>query len=447
MFRRWVLVSICLLLTVSVAAQESNCANLLRGTFDVVTDSCMLQAEDVLCHGNPTLQVTVNATVDEDLEFSSPGDVIPIRAIDTFSSSTESGTWGTSRINLHTYISNNMESVPATMVVIGDVILQNNGTEHITIETVDLTVTERQGANLRSQPTTDARLVTSLIQNTTVKASGKSADGVWVRVHPSQDQVAWVSTTVVSDGFESLPIVDANEEVDRLVLSFQEFDFQSAPRLANCGNSGLSGIILQTSEVTEFVINSVTIEINGTVFLQAQPENGMLISAVNGNATVIAFDETVNVVEGYVSRIPMELNDEGRLDSTEAPGIPLIYDYDTLLSLPLDLLPQDTALALDIYTLIAPRPASGESPIAGMALDAPCKFTVGESGSNIRSQPGTDGAIIATMSYRESAEPLARAIGSDGLPWWKLAESVWVRVNTTVTGGDCSTVPLIQYED
>ena len=142
----------------------------------------------------------------------------------------------------------------------------------------------------------------------------------------------------------------------------------------------------------------------------------------------------------------MEADEDDRIIPAEPAAAPLVYDYDMMLSLPLDLLSENTSLGIDIYTLVTPRPSNGESPIAGMALDAPCKFTVGQSGANIRSKPGTDGAIIAAMAYRESAEPIARAIGSDGLPWWKLAESVWIRVDTTVTGGDCTTVPLVQFE-
>ena len=47
------------------------------------------------------------------------------------------------------------------------------------------------------------------------------------------------------------------------------------------------------------------------------------------------------------------------------------------------------------------------------------------------------------MAFRESAEPLARGIGVDSLPWWKLGERIWVRVDATVSAGNCNALPLI----
>ena len=55
--------------------------------------------------------------------------------------------------------------------------------------------------------------------------------------------------------------------------------------------------------------------------------------------------------------------------------------------------------------------------------------------------------VVAVMAYRESAEPIARGIGGDSLPWWKLADSVWVRVDATVAGGACNELRLIRVDD
>jgi hypothetical protein len=44
------------------------------------------------------------------------------------------------------------------------------------------------------------------------------------------------------------------------------------------------------------------------------------------------------------------------------------------------------------------------------------------------------------MAYRETARPVARAIGEDGTAWWQLAPGVWIQNDVTVTGGDCLAV-------
>ena len=77
----------------------------------------------------------------------------------------------------------------------------------------------------------------------------------------------------------------------------------------------------------------------------------------------------------------------------------------------------------------------------------PCKISTGTFGARIRSRPDPDAPVIALMGYRESADPMARAIGADNLPWWKLGESIWIRIDATDYAGNCSAVPLIRYQN
>jgi len=41
---------------------------------------------------------------------------------------------------------------------------------------------------------------------------------------------------------------------------------------------------------------------------------------------------------------------------------------------------------------------------------------------------------------------LARGIGVDRLPWWKLGDRIWVRVDATVAGVNCNALPLIKAD-
>lgn len=447
---RWLILGLLTLLTTTgILAQDLTCNQLRTTAFDMLREFCAEQLDDTLCYGNPTASINFNDMASDDMRFSLSGDTVPVNTIAWFSTSTEANTWGTSRAQFHAYPATTLQSQAVTMLVFGDVILTNNGTENITIPIMELEITTQQGANIRSLPTTNARILEPALSSVPLRASGRLEDGTWVRVHTGRGAVGWVSTSAVSGDFIELPIVSEDEQVDPLILPLQAFDFQSGLPDSSCVGGISSGILLQTAQTDtplEFTINSATISLSGTIYLQAHPDTGMLVYVTEGTATVSALEETVEIGGGYASRIFMESDDEGNLSASEPPGIPRVYDYTELLALPLDLLPRTTTVAFDIYTIVAPRPAAGNSPIAGMALNAKCTFTVGETGANLRSGPGTSFPIVAVMGYRESAQPIGRTIGIDGAPWWKIAEGIWVRIDTTVTGGDCTAVSNVTFD-
>lgn len=453
----WTIVVILLSIGTAVA-QDATCAEVQQTTFDAVLEYCPQSQEYALCYGNPTISVQYNQIGDGDdtLRFALPGDRIPRNVVDWFSTSSEANTWGVVDIDIVALNDDVASAVFGKMIVFGDVIVHNEGTADILIFTDSGSVASRQGANLRSQPSTDSNVVETLMYQTSLQITGKLADDTWVRVHTSKDDYAWLSTEAVSVyDMGRIPVVDPNETPPALTMSFQSFNFQSGLPMTNCDGAGLSGILLQTYSpyspeldrnlLTNFDINGVQIAVAGTVFMQAHPNTGLLVSVIDGTAEIMALDEMQKVDEGYVSRTFMDLDAGGQLVAVEPPSTPLVYDYDALSPLPLSLLAEVT-LGRDVTALITPRPIGGESPIAGMALDAPCKLTTGESGANIRSEPSSSGEILAVLGYRESAEPIARVIGADGLPWWKLAEDVFIRIDTTVTGGNCTSVPRIDGE-
>ena len=75
-------------------------------------------------------------------------------------------------------------------------------------------------------------------------------------------------------------------------------------------------------------------------------------------------------------------------------------------------------------------------------LMRPARSRPAPFGARIRSRPDPDAPVIALLGYRESADPMARAIGADNLPWWKLGESIWIRIDATVNGGELQRRPV-----
>ena len=216
---------------------------------------------------------------------------------------------------------------------------------------------------------------------------------------------------------------------------------------APCDGAPESGILLQTVEFStprQFVINGARLTLSGTAWLQAQVSGGMAAHLLDGLAWLKTATGEVALSSGKFSHLPLTQADDGALKPAGPPSEAAAYVFDELINLPIHALPHETRVGLDIYTVVAPAPADGSSPLEALAADAPCKFAATLSGANIRSQPDPAAPIIAVMAFRESAEPSARAIGADNLPWWKLADRVWVRVDVTVPGGDCSELPMLR---
>ena len=447
---RWLGLLLMWLLVTNPAAQEPACTAWQDDALENIAAYCDEQMPLSLCYGHPTVSAVLHQKDSRPARFSLPGDRISLAGIDWFSTSSEANTWGTARAILQAYPSDSLDVQAVTMVFFGNAAIFVPERESIPAPLLDVEVGAPAGANLRTSPTTEARAIGTAGYKSPLKAIGRSQDKRWVQVYMDPVTVAWVSQSVLADDVSGLPVLSSDRPPVPLWLPLQDFGFRSGIADAPCAGLPPSGILLQTpknAEKRRFEINGTRLHLSGTAFLQAQIKTGMLVHVLDGEAVVHALDNEVVVNGGTVSRVFLGRDDDGALFPTESPSAPLAYDYHSLLGLPIELLLNPTRIELDVYSLVRPRPADGLSPIAGMALDAPCKFTTGQLGANIRSQPDPDAAIIGVMRYRESARPLARAIGRDGLPWWQLAESVWIRIDATVTGGDCRSVPLIEIGD
>lgn len=449
---RWFSLLIVWLLGGSLAAQESACAAWQSDALANIAAYCEEQMSASLCYGHPTVSVVLRQDhQNERGRFSRPGDQIALTGIDWFSTSSEAHTWGTARALFDAYPADNLNVQAAAMVFFGDVAVFLPEAQSIPAPLLDVKVAAQRGANLRTSPTTSARAIRTASHETPLKAIGRSQDQRWVQVYADPTTVAWVSDSLLTGDMSGLPILpsDAVEEVP-LWLPLQSFGFHSGFGDAPCDGLPPSGILLQTpkdADPRRFEINGTRLHLSGAAFLQAQITTGMLVHILDGEAVAAALDGEVEVRSGSVSRISLDRGEDGALFPSESPAAPVPYDYNSLLDLPIELLLHPAEIGLDIYSLVSPRPRDGGSPIAGMALDAPCTFTTGQAGAYIRSRPDPNAAIIGVLGYRESAQPLARAMGGDGLPWWKLAENVWIRIDATVTGGDCSSVPFIETDE
>jgi hypothetical protein len=136
-----------------------------------------------------------------------------------------------------------------------------------------------------------------------------------------------------------------------------------------CEEAPESGLLVQTPEGTGsivFNVNGVDVEMGSTVFFQADVEEGMTVSTLEGAAYVAAQSGSQPILPGTWVRIPLSED----LLASAPPGLPLSYARRQLLmrALPLRLLQREIEIApaLDDGQLerLQTRIVSGE-PLCG----------------------------------------------------------------------------------
>lgn len=428
-------------------AQETACPALQTAAFDNIVAHCAEQDAGTLCLGQATVSPVFRGPAPSAAPLDAPGDSISIADIDWLSISSEDKTWGVARALFPAYSSDDLEALDAALLAFGNVALSLPKAVKPPATLADVQVTAAQGANLRELPNTDARVIAQLAFSRKLKAMARHPGGGWLYIYATPELRGWISQSVVSAPSERLPTLEAGGDTVPLRLPWHRFNFRSGMHDAPCEGAPESGILLQTAEFAaprQFVINGARLSLSGAAWLQAQVSSGMFVHLLDGRGLLSALAGEVALGSGMFSAVALEQTDDGALKPAGPPAEPTAYTYHELSGLPIQALPFETRVSLYPYAVVAPAPADGGSPLEDLASDAPCKFSATSAGANIRSRPDPEAPIIAVMAYRESAEPIARAIGVDSKPWWKLGEEIWVRVDAAVSGGNCNDLPLLR---
>lgn len=445
--RRLTALAIFLLIIADAFAQEQSCPAMQRQAAASIAEHCADQAAGTLCFGQATVTPVLRQSAANPASVFQPGAALALADIDWLSVSSEDQTWGMARALFPAYPDDGFEPLETALLAFGNVALFLPDALDSPPSLADLRVTAAQGANLRDMPTREAGVITQLPAQRSLKAIGRSGDANWLLVYDKPQRRGWISQSVVSLPELELPIMEAADAPPSLWLPSQRFDFRSGMKDAPCAAAPQSGILLQTPKAGSpiaFIINGARLRLSGTAWLQAQISGGLHVHLMDGGGRLSTAQGEADLDPGRFSAVALERNDNGGLTPAAAPSPPAAYAYHDLINLPVAALPQGTRVALDRFALVDAPPAGGGSPLETLAPDAPCRLSATRSGANMRSKPDPDSPVIAVMAHRESAEPIARGIGGDSLPWWKLADSVWVRVDVTVAGGNCNDVPLVR---
>lgn len=324
---------IFVLLLIFPAAAQSDCPALVQRALESVDSACQFLQRNQACYGHIQLKATLRAAAQE-FVFESAGDIIEVDWLEKLELSALNdveGLWGIALLRLQANLPDTLPGQNITLLVFGDVQLQNEARPFTKIQMRTSTQ-----ANVRARPSTESSVLRSFAPDVIVTATGRLADNSWIRVQiPGNPRGGWVSSALVTSAADlnTLNVVEAAESA---LSPMQAFTFQSGVGSGVCAEVPPSGILVQTpsrqtGKVT-FSANGVQIQLGSTIFLQAQDGDSMIVTVIEGQASLTSAGSTQVVPEGTYSTIP--LDNAGK--ASGAPSYPAPYNPTALAALPLD---------------------------------------------------------------------------------------------------------------
>jgi uncharacterized protein YraI len=434
--RRLTLPFITLLLTVSlVAAQNADCVAGVQAIIEAAQAACPNVGINEVCYGSAPLTVQPRPNVR--LNFSEPGDIATLAAVESLIGSPFDAEAGEGAVAIMNIRANLLEGA-VRLVAFGDFEIQN--LSHMSADFIALPVRSRYttGTNVRSLPSPESEVVGALRAGEFYAAVGRTEDAAWVMLQTG----GWAAVdALLSDhDLTALAVVESDTSFEDADLDGTLYGTMGAVQLrtglddAPCAGAPDSGLLVQSpdGQNTPLIrVNGLPVEFSGTVLFQTTPERKTVLTVLEGEARSAAFNKLSGgqqLVYGY----------QGEIIQAAAPTT---YNYARARYLPLALLPREIELPFSLGGLIYPF-VPGTGFLNTIPADGTC--TVAWAGDvNVRSGPGTNYPIRQGVPGGYYAEPDARAVGTDGRVWWRLAEAIWLSADTTVGAGACGTLPLV----
>lgn len=431
---RYTLIACFFALAVSMAAAQDTCPLLVESALLQIDEQCSEIFRNQICYGHSSIHISPQADVDI-AKFDAPGDVALIEHIQSLQLSPmneDMSEWGISSMKIQANLPDTAPGQSVTFVMFGGVSITNTSDA---ISKLDVKILSTQPVNVRSGPATTYSAITSLEPDVNLIADGRNANADWIRVQLSDDAgYGWVASFLLeaNEEFQKLPIVDTNAPTYK---PMQAILLQTGIGDARCNEAPQSGILIQTPMGTgkiDLLINEVNITIGSTIFVQATPDNELIIYVLDGEIQAAALNKIVTVPEGAFTTIAMDDN----LIATDAPSNPDDYDLDDLNALPMHLLPESVVIADP-----APRQV-----ILQAVRENLCQVT--SSGTaNFRDGPGTAYNIQASLNEGQAQTVTSQATGLDGTKWWLTIAGYWVKASVVELNGNCNDLQVIEEEE
>jgi hypothetical protein len=342
----WVLSFVILLAaptTTSVGSSApAGCPELVREALTTTDQLCEGTSRDQACYGHISVQARSQPGIDH-LVFDQAGDIVnveDVRALRVSAMSVDANVWGIALMRLKASLPDTLASQNITLLLFGDVQIENAMTPSAR---ADVTVEATRNVNVRQKPSLDALVVDALAPGQTATATGRLADGSWIRVElPDTGGTGWVHRSLLADtgNIDALDVVEASS---RYYGPMQAVYFRSGMNDAACPEAPDSGLLVQTPEgvaKVTLLINEVDIQLGSTVYFQAQPGDQMIVRVVEGSARVEALGVASTARAGMQISVP--LNED--MTPSGPPSPPTAYDMAFVEALPVDHLVREVTI-------------------------------------------------------------------------------------------------------
>lgn len=380
--------------TSAQSEDPESCSQIVQLALNNVDNLCEFLDDNQACYGHAMVNALPQTGITS-LNFQEEGDIeelIKMRAIRLSPMDMVRGVWGVAMLKLRAYIQYANPEV-VTFLLFGDTDIENNVDR---VETIDVTAIAY--SNVRLRPSVNTGVVGVLEPGTTTVANGRTEDSMWVRVTlPENLRPGWtyVPNLADNDAIDDLAVVDSKAPI---FGPMQAFTLRSGIDDSACPESPQSGMLIQTpeglAEVT-LLINEVSIQLQATAFVQADPGGEMSVGILSGQGWVEAGGVRQPVFAGTQVSIPIGED----LAFADVPAPPQPYDMTTLNGLPLNLLDNPVEPS-------APMNAEDLANLLGEWEDYIQDHSPGSSSAN---DPASDGTV-------SDEEPPGLPPGLNGVP-------------------------------
>ncbi|MCA9912480.1 MAG: hypothetical protein KC496_04010, partial [Anaerolineae bacterium] len=312
-------------------AQE--CTALIQESFANLGEACNEAGGSSACFGSA-------ASVDAE-GFTNSGDTVSLSdftAITTTGLNPEQDSFGLATIHVPANVPLSLSETGLHYILIGDVSVENLVDPAAAFTpAAPITVTAIVGSNLRSSPSTDARVVNSVAAGEVLSASGISNDQQWFMVTTSDGNV-WINrqvVTITEGDAASLPVM--NNEQRTLMQSFK---LNTGAGVPDCVGTPPSMLVLQAPDGFNALIeiNGAEVRFDGTVAFWMLPDGTMQFGVLSGGAS----SNGLNLPAGFTMFAP--IGDDGMISGAWVNLRP-INDGERVLLQTVEVVPEEMLYA------------------------------------------------------------------------------------------------------
>jgi len=260
--QKFISVIIVALTSIGIIAQD-DCTGLITEALTVTTDSCTDIGRNQACYGH----TMIDATVRDDVTFTSEGDIINLANLESLRLSSydaSADTWGVSLMQVQANIPDSVSGQGVRLLIFGDTQIENAVPFY-----TPLTVTANSNTRLRSSPSSanDFNIVTGVPSGSQLNAVGRDESGEWLRVNSELGE-GWIGAIVVDGDVErmTLPVIEIGEPA---YGPLQAFYLTTGINNSDCAELSDNGLLVQTPKGAgniEFLVNEVSIRMGGNRF-------------------------------------------------------------------------------------------------------------------------------------------------------------------------------------